>query len=341
MQPFITIAPTLEDYWRGIILFGRNSASYKFALAKSLLELNPQAGQLIKLSDLAPTFAKHIVTHLKLAPKQALSASNSYLDACRRYGVEDPNQKKLVEETVRRGFTYVIDAFHVVGPRDIQKLFFIDERASNNGIRITDEFSALMEGTHTQNLGVEVESRWNLVETAWGMGVAPHLIDIKHDAEQSMLFTFDRTNRRKTVTSARGALNGYQKGKCFYCRREIDITTGRETEVDHFFPHVLSREKSFELIDGVWNLVLACADCNAGVGGKFARIPTIALLERLETRNNFLIASHHPLRETLMNQTGATVSARRRFLSDFHNRALARLFHTWEPENAGYLNGFT
>ena len=332
MQPFISVAPALEDYWRGIILFGKNSASYKFALAKSLLELNPQAGQLLKLSDLAPAFAKHIVDHLRQAPKQALSASSQYLDACRRFGIDDPNQTKLVEETVRRGFVNVIDAFHVVGAKDTQKRFFIDERASNNGIRITDEFSALMAGHHIQNLGVEVEARWNLVETAWSLGVATHLIDIKHDADQSMLFTFDRSNRRKSVTSARGALNGYQKGKCFYCRCDIDITIGQETEVDHFFPHVLSREESFERIDGVWNLVLACAACNAGVGGKFARIPTIRLLERLETRNNFLIASHHPLRETLINQTGATESARRKFLSDFHNKALARLFHTWEPE---------
>jgi hypothetical protein len=332
MQPFITVAPKLEDYWRGIILFGRNSASYKFALAKSLLELNPQAGQLLKLSDLAPAFAQHIVSHLKQAPKQSVRESSPFLNACRRYGVEAPNQTKLIEETVRRGFVDVIDAFHVVGAGDTQKRFFIDERASNSGIRITDEFSTLMSGHHTQNLGVEVEARWNLVETAWAMGVAPHLIDIKHDAAQSMLFTVDRTNRRKTVTSARGALNGYQKGKCFYCRCEIDITTGLETHVDHFFPHVLSREQSFGLIDGVWNLVLACTDCNNGVGGKSARIPTIPLLERLETRNNFLIASHHPLRETLINQTGATESSRRRFLSDFHNRALARLFHTWEPE---------
>ena len=66
MLPFISVAPALEDYWRGIILFGKNSASYKFALAKSLLELNPQAGQLLKLSDLAPAFAKHIVDHLRL-----------------------------------------------------------------------------------------------------------------------------------------------------------------------------------------------------------------------------------------------------------------------------------
>ena len=29
--------PSLESYWRSVILFGRNVASYKFALAKSLL----------------------------------------------------------------------------------------------------------------------------------------------------------------------------------------------------------------------------------------------------------------------------------------------------------------
>ena len=51
---------TLEDYWRGIILRGKNSASYKFALAQSLLELKPQSGQLIQLGDIAPTFAKHL-----------------------------------------------------------------------------------------------------------------------------------------------------------------------------------------------------------------------------------------------------------------------------------------
>jgi hypothetical protein len=28
--------PTLEDYWRGIMLLGRNVASYKFAQTKAL-----------------------------------------------------------------------------------------------------------------------------------------------------------------------------------------------------------------------------------------------------------------------------------------------------------------
>jgi hypothetical protein len=58
------------DYWRAIILFGRNVASYKFALAKSLLEMQPQSGQLLKLSDIAPVFSHHITNHLKSVDKQ-------------------------------------------------------------------------------------------------------------------------------------------------------------------------------------------------------------------------------------------------------------------------------
>ncbi|WP_188032876.1 hypothetical protein [Psychrobacter sp. ANT_WB68] len=51
-------------------------------------------------------------------------------------------------------------------------------------------------------------------------------------------------------------------------------------------------------------MVLACSDCNRGTNGKFAKLLDIKLLERLHTRNEYLIGSHHPLRETLMLQTG-------------------------------------
>ena len=36
MSEFCEATPTLDNYWRSIVLFGRNVASYKFALAKSL-----------------------------------------------------------------------------------------------------------------------------------------------------------------------------------------------------------------------------------------------------------------------------------------------------------------
>ncbi|MEI6336196.1 MAG: hypothetical protein WCS87_16675, partial [Methylococcaceae bacterium] len=63
-------------------------------------------------------------------------------------------------------------------------------------------------------------------------------------------------------------------------------------------------------INGVANLVLACTDCNRGVNGKFANLPSLPSLERLYERNEYLITSHHPLRETLIVQTGCSTEKR-------------------------------
>jgi len=40
---FIQGEPPLENYWRGIILFGRNVASCKFALAHALYDVPRRA----------------------------------------------------------------------------------------------------------------------------------------------------------------------------------------------------------------------------------------------------------------------------------------------------------
>ena len=62
-------------------------------------------------------------------------------------------------------------------------------------------------------------------------------------------------------------------------------------------------------MDGVWNLVLACARCN-GWHEKSNRPPHVRYVERLNVRNEFLIASYHPLRPTLMAQTGKSPAER-------------------------------
>ncbi|HJY81014.1 MAG TPA: hypothetical protein VKK81_08030 [Candidatus Binatia bacterium] len=77
--------------------------------------------------------------------------------------------------------------------------------------------------------------------------------------------------------------------------------------------------------------MLACPGCNRGVGGKADRVPSLRLLERLSRRNEYLIESHHPLRETLLAQTGATEALRRAFLNDGYAEARAVLIHEWEP----------
>ena len=77
---FFTADPTLETYWRSIILFGRNSASYKFALAKSLIELSSGSGSdLITLEKLAEPFGRNLREHLQIADKQGTRSSGKFL----------------------------------------------------------------------------------------------------------------------------------------------------------------------------------------------------------------------------------------------------------------------
>jgi hypothetical protein len=168
------------------------------------------------------------------------------------------------------------------------------------------------------------------VETAWQLGLPRAALTIVYDANTGF-FVPNTEERRRAVASSRAALNGYQKGKCFYCLRSVSIHKGASTlaEVDHFFPHVLKALKSTISVDGIWNLVLACSVCN---GAKSARVPDLSKLERLFTRNEFLISSHHPLRETIILQTGLDEDHRRSFLQKSYDEAKTLLIHNWSPE---------
>ena len=75
------------------------------------------------------------------------------------------------------------------------------------------------------------------------------------------------------------------------------------------------------------NLVLACPDCNRGLEGKWAQVPAARYIERLHKRNEFLIRSHHPLRETIIKQTGTTEAARAEFIRSVDKRAISYLLH--------------
>lgn len=329
---FLDKTPDLETYWRSIILFGKNSASYKFALAKSLIELGSSEQELISLEDLAEPFARHICCHLKNNAAQTTQRPGKFLKACMAYNSQEIGLDELITQAKKEGFRYVIEHFHIVNQDNLPRLFFLDERKQNGGIRITDDFFNMLEEGHAGDLGEEVEARWRLVETAWSLGISRNLASIQHDEELGLLYA-GVAERRITVTSSRSALNGYQKGRCFYCFDRISVLEGDAllADVDHFFPHVLKGEMPDAHLDGVWNLVLACKDCNRGHEGKFAKLPNTHLLARLNTRNEFLIGSHHPLRETLMSQTGTNEAERKSFLQNQYDRARERLIHTWQP----------
>jgi hypothetical protein len=333
---FYEVEPTLDNYWRAIILFGGNAASYKFALAKALYELSDVADDLVKIEQLAEPFSRHICEHLKYSPKQGTSKSSKFLTACSHFNAGVISREELIKQTVKLGFVDVIGAFHKVNRGEIAERFFIDERKKNAGIRITNNFFKLAEHQQFNNFENETEARWRLVEHAWQLGVSRNLISVSYDEESKVLFTGE-ADRRVNITSCRDSLNGYQKGRCFYCYTPISVDSSDENlaDVDHFLPWTL--KENISNINGVWNLVLSCKDCNRGANGKFARVPALQLLSRLHKRNEYLINSHLPLRETLLQQTGNNELIRRQFLQQGHSLARKILIHEWQSEIKGII----
>jgi len=335
MEYFKVDDPSLESQWRALILFGRNSATYKFAFAKSLLELIEDEVTTISLNDLAVPFVKNITNHLKDNDKQGSSNSSKFLNYCRAYNQGELEYSKLISYTEKLGFVNVIDAFQNLNGGQIPNLFYEkDYSKSNKQIVITDNLLKLKESFHFQNLEREAEARWKLVETAWNLKINPNLLEVKYDLDKSLFFLEDRFMKRVDITSVRDSLNGYQKGKCFYSALDISIIHGSPDicHVDHFLPHVNKKAHAKEggSINGVWNLVLAHSSMN-NTKEKGAKVPDIEFLHRLHKRNEFYIHSKHPLAETIINQTGRTKELRKSFLEKHYNIALENSVVQWKP----------
>jgi len=326
--------PSLESQWRAIILFGKNSATYKFAFAKSLLGLVEKEKTKISLEELAIPFANSIVEHLKKNDKQGSSGSSKFLDGCRKYINGQITQNKLYQITEKLGFVNVVDAFQIVNAGIIPNPFYEKNFSqSKKEIIITDNLLKIKDLYQYRNLDQEVEARWSLVETAWNLNINPNLLEVNYDENKSIFFIESNLLRRVDVTSVRDSLNGYQKGKCFYSFQDISIYKNDKNicEVDHFLPHInkLGHTKNGASINGVWNLVLADSEINLD---KRARIPEKRFLERLHNRNEFYIESKHPLAETIMNQTGKTKILRQSFLERQYNLALSLSIQKWKPK---------
>ena len=326
--------PSLESQWRAIILFGKNSATFKFAFAKALLGVIEKQQTKITLEELARPFANSIVEHLKKSDKQGNAGSSKFLAGCRDYINERITNEDLYNLTKKYGFVNVIDAFQNVNGGIIPNPFY--EKNYSQGkkeIVVTDNLLKIKELFQYRNLEQEVEARWNLVETAWNLQINPNLLEVKYDENKSLFFIESNLMRRIDITSVRDSLNGYQKGKCFYSYQDISINKNDQSicEVDHFLPHAnkLAHSTTGANINGVWNLVLADSKINLN---KKAKIPEKRFLHRLFNRNEFYIESKHPLAETIINQTGSTKESRRRFLETHYNLALTHSIQQWKPE---------
>ena len=129
---------------------------------------------------------------------------------------------------------------------------------------------------------------------------------------------------------------GIKNGKCFFCYCPISIESNQVTtcDIDHFIPLSMQFNSKHDLdLNGVWNLVLSCQDCNRGeTNGKFARLPEDYLLQRLYKRNDYLIESNHPLKETIIMRTGKNPQQRANYLNVMYGFAESLSRAKWKPQ---------
>lgn len=322
-----------DSLWRAIILFGRNSATYKFAFAKTLLDSIDEEKTILRLDDLAKPFSQYLIQHLRAGYSQG--NEGQFVSTLTSH-IKDPESTSLdevIEVTKRDGFKNVVNAFQNVAGGTIPRKFYDGEyQGRNTQIVLTDELLGLRDSIQYENFMDETEARWRLVETAWNLKINPNNLEVKYDELGEMLFIETDIMKRVDVSKSRDSLNGYQDGKCFYCCNDLSIVTSSENicHVDHLLPHANKRQHLPANINGVWNLVLACSDCN-GAGEKGARTPDRRFLEKLHDRNEHYISSKHPLAETIVNQTGRSTEGRESFLRKHYDIALSSSPLPWSP----------
>jgi hypothetical protein len=302
---------TPKDSWRGIILLGLNTATYKLALANCLIQYAEQEKIIVPLAELAQDFFDLYLTRLENGKPQLVMPNR--LTVMERI-VEQHRLGKLTREQAilrveKEAFSDVIPRFHKVDNEPVPTKFY---EHTQSGLIITDDAFSVLSGSDLLLLKQDVASRWDLLEAAFEMRRSN--IKLQNDIRK---FYFLHGHERTNITYLRPVLDGYQQGICFYCGEAM---TGA-VDVDHVIPRQVICN------DDVWNLVLTHEFCNQQ---KSDYLPSMAHIEQLLYRNEFFIKSNHPLAGQIINALGAIPSVRTKRVLEIYKQAQVIIGSTWE-----------
>lgn len=313
---FFVAEPSAVTSARTIILFGRNTSTYKFALWNALLR--QQSTSSLQYGDLGPDFMQAFVDHYSSNPFQFSKPHNQLTIAIDSYLASPKSTNDfntLMKAAEKRIYRYVFDAFHNVGRGSIHDDYRLFEHQPSEGkIVITDNLNRILENKPLRDsLWDENDSRWNVVEEAWRVNLPSN--SLFYDRKEKRLYS-QAGGRRTNLRSAVGVLMPYQKDRCFYCNCTMNRFAHKEDDafpdVDHFFPwSLIENNESVSLNpDAVWNLVIACRQCNRGSdGAKWASPPVRRFFKRLKERNVLFVEEHkHSLRNSILSSLSASTS---------------------------------
>lgn len=304
------------DYWKAIVLYGLNNATYKIALGKTILELAEKDKTSIDWDVLSKSYFDNYLNRLKVQAKPQQS---------------NPTRRTVMERIVNSyesgKLTYDqavdkvgLDAFHDVIPR-FQSIGtdknLVGERFYHydhgNKLFIHDSLFLINE-SHQNELLLELDARWSLLEGAFSM--SHENWDLANDIRDIYLKNgYDRTN----ITSNIPFLQGYQGNVCFYCGEEMKMD---DIHVDHVLPRQVIQH------DEIWNLVLSHGLCNMH---KNDALVGTHYLDKLQARNENIMGSNHPWKKKIAESLGNTALRRSKMtLYHYENIKIALNYNYWE-----------
>ncbi|MFE9323530.1 HNH endonuclease [Nocardia sp. NPDC052278] len=313
---FYRAEPTARTSWRLAILMGANSRTYKFPLGATLLQYAASGHDAVPLGEFAAAYTSQLLERPSgrwQSPTGVALGARDFLTVLDRERQESTAAGRpteaLVDAAVKSIPSMVMQKFHNLRAGQIPHTFYeLSGRGSNRIVRLTPDLLSL--ASVAPSLFAELDSRWAIVEASFDAGIGKNLVasGVDVDIDSAIIVS---PARRVSLTSVRGAIIGFQHGRCFYCREALKDAG---VHVDHVFPFAWMKTGSWRgpNLNHVWNLVLACAPCNLGKG---ARLPSADEIERLLDRNDAIAESPRPLHRTLeisMRATGPSARERRR-----------------------------
>lgn len=283
------------DYWKGIVLYGLNQATYKIALGKTIIELTSLGKESIEWNQLSKAYLDNYIARLKKNPfpQQNNPARKTKMerivDSLERGSIDYSTAISLVET---EAFNDVIPRFQTIGTdKEIvgERFYHFD---FGKKLYLHDSTFKIVEDSKTE-LIEELDARWSLLEGAFSMVHGDwHLSNSVRDIYLEN--GYSRTN----ITGNIPFLQGYQGNICFYCGEPIE---NNDIHVDHVLP------RQFIQHDEIWNLVLSHSICNMH---KNDSLIGKHYFEKLIARNENIMGSNHPWKKKISDALGSSNTKR-------------------------------
>ena len=296
------------DYWKAIILYGLNNATYKIALGKTLLDCAREGENILKWEDLSKRFLDHYKIRLDTKVKYPQQSNPKRLTIIERVIYQLKQGKIGIDEAIslvsNRGFKDVIPRFQTIGTdSNIVRNFFYSFKFGKELV-IHDSLLNISYDYYKE-LDDELDARWSLLEGAFLINHGSW--ELQNDLRNIYLAN---GYERRSLTANVPFLQAYQGNVCFYCGEKIIST---DMHIDHVLPRqVLNHDQE-------WNLVLAHSTCNLL---KSDKVVGTHFIEKLIQRNENIIGSNHPWKHRIKVDLGMSKEERKKKLKDHYNNVI-------------------